>query len=136
MKYLAQGPGHSFFFTDNGAMLAVERGTSGVALHLRFHGAAPGTVVTGRQRTRERVSYIHARRPDPRQAGLPAYREVVYRNVWPGIDVAFTATGGTLKYRFHVAAGAIPADIRLSYQAQRRSRWRAAACGCEPASEH
>ncbi|MGH2979620.1 MAG: SBBP repeat-containing protein [Solirubrobacterales bacterium] len=116
VRYLTRGPGHSLFFTDDGVVLALERGTRGVALDLRLNGAGPHTEVTARERTRERVSYIHASRPDPRQAGLPAYREVVYRDVWPGIDAAFTAAGGTLKYEFRVAAGADPADIRLSYE--------------------
>jgi hypothetical protein len=114
VRYLAQGPGHSFFFTDDRAVLALERGARGVALDMRFVGAGPATVVA-RERTREQVSYINTGRPDPRQAGLPSYREVVYRDVWPGIDAAFTAAGGTLKYEFRIAAGADPADIRLSY---------------------
>jgi hypothetical protein len=116
VRFLAQGPGHAFFFADERVVFALERGTRGVALDLRFHGARRHITPTARGRTGERVSYIHGRRPDPGLAGLPAYREVVYPNVWPGIDAVFTATAGTLKYRFHVAPGADPTDILLSYK--------------------
>ena len=113
---MAQGAGYAFFFTRDRAVLALERDDRGVALELRFRGASPQTVVTGRDRARERVSYLHGARVDETQTDLPTYRQVAYRDVWPNIDAVFTASGGTLKYEFHVGAGADPADIRLAYE--------------------
>ena len=35
-----------------------------------------------------------------RQADIPAYNALVYRDLWPGVDMAFRGAGGKLKYEF------------------------------------
>jgi CARDB/Beta-propeller repeat len=52
----------------------------------------------------------------PEQSGLKTYRSVVYPELWPGIDLVYTGTGGQLKYTFHVKPGADPDQIRLAYR--------------------
>lgn len=41
------------------------------------------------------------------------YEEIVYKELWPGIDLTFRAKGSQLKYEFAVAPGADPSAIRL-----------------------
>jgi|GEM_PF-1442642 len=48
--------------------------------------------------------------------GLPIHGRVVYRAVWPGIDVAFDGTDRRLKHTFTVAPGADPAAIALAWR--------------------
>jgi len=50
------------------------------------------------------------------QAGLPTYAEVVYREVWPGIDLSVAGTAGRMEYTFTVAPGADPRRIRMRYR--------------------
>lgn len=46
-----------------------------------------------------------------------AYRQVLYRNIYPGVDATIEGKGGRgIKYSFQVAAGANPQDIRLRWQ--------------------
>jgi hypothetical protein len=52
---------------------------------------------------------------DHRYANLPTYSEVRYRDVWPGIDLAFRSQGGKLKYEFLVDPGADPSRIHMTY---------------------
>ncbi len=40
---------------------------------------------------------------------------MVYRDLWPGIDLRLRGQSGVLKYEFHVDPGASPSDIRLAY---------------------
>jgi hypothetical protein len=40
---------------------------------------------------------------------------VVYRNLWPGIDLQVRRPAGVMKYQFRVRPGGDPADIRLAY---------------------
>lgn len=47
--------------------------------------------------------------------GLQSYGEITYENLWPGIDLVYRATVGTLKYEFRVKPGADPRQIRLGY---------------------
>jgi len=50
------------------------------------------------------------------QTGLPTYGRVVYRDLWPGIDLAYAGTASQLKYTFLVKPGADPEQIRLAYR--------------------
>ncbi len=47
--------------------------------------------------------------------GVHSYREVLYRNVYPNIDLRVYFSGQGLKYDFLVWPGGNPADIRLKY---------------------
>ncbi|MHA2021061.1 MAG: DUF7948 domain-containing protein, partial [Candidatus Thorarchaeota archaeon] len=45
--------------------------------------------------------------------GIRGYSEIIYEDLWPGIDLHYHATVDGVKYEFHVAAGGDPADIRV-----------------------
>jgi hypothetical protein len=47
---------------------------------------------------------------------VPTYGSVVYRNLYPGIDLRYKGTEGVLKREFVVAPRADPAAIRLHYE--------------------
>lgn len=47
--------------------------------------------------------------------GAPLCRSVIYRNVYPGIDVLYGANGRSLKSEFILRPGADPAQIRVQY---------------------
>lgn len=49
------------------------------------------------------------------KSGRPNYGQLIYRELRPGIDMAFRGEGGTLKYEFQIRPGADPDDIRLDY---------------------
>lgn len=50
------------------------------------------------------------------KTALPAFSTIVYRELWPGIDLVYKGTVNELKYAFVVAPGADPAQIRLRYR--------------------
>ena len=47
---------------------------------------------------------------------MPSYAKVLYRELWPGIDLVYAGTGGQLKYTFLVQPGADPSRIRLAWR--------------------
>jgi hypothetical protein len=110
--YSAQAGGASLHFTRDRVAITLEGKDKAHALHLRFLGANPSPTLTGEDRQKGRVNYFTA---NASQTNIPTYGELRYRNLWPGIDLAFRGEGGTLKYEFHVAPGADPSDIRLAY---------------------
>ena len=115
VRYYAQGPHYSFFLTDNQAVLSFLNEPDGeLALALQFRGSNPG-VLEGDERASGEVNYFHGSDPAAWRTSIPRYAGVTYRELWPGVDLRLREQSGTLKYEFHVRAGARPADIRLAY---------------------
>lgn len=85
------------------------------AVKLDFEGARAGAAPEGKDPTGAVVSYFTGPREQWR-TGLPTYAAVVYRDLWPGIDLEISGTARALKYQLVVAPGADPAQIRLTYR--------------------
>ncbi len=85
------------------------------AVKLDFVDANRGVQATGRQRTAAVVSYFKGT-AETRTADLPTFAELVYSDLWPGIDLVYAGAVQGLKYRFVVAPGADPGRIRLAYR--------------------
>lgn len=82
---------------------------------LDFVGATPGVKPFGSDRTGTVISYFQGS-PGDWKSGLPSFSRIVYANLWPGIDLAYSGTMDELKYEFIVHPGADPARIRLAYR--------------------
>ena len=82
---------------------------------LDFLGANADVMPVGEERTGGVVSYFKGK-PADWKAGLPTYSRIVYRGLWPGIDLAYSGTMNRLKYEFIVHPGADPSRVRLAYR--------------------
>jgi hypothetical protein len=82
---------------------------------LDFVGANPEVKPEGREPTPAVISYFKGPREKWR-TGLKTYGSVIYRDLWPGIDLVYTGTVNRLKYSFLVKPGADPGRIRLAYR--------------------
>lgn len=69
----------------------------------------------GRARASTTVSYFTGA-PDEWHTGVPTYAEIVYPDLWDGVDLAYSGTVNRLKHEFVVRPGADPAAIRLAYR--------------------
>jgi hypothetical protein len=115
VRYYAQGNRRAFYLTREEVMLSLEKETRGLALALRFLGSNPGVVVEGEERAPGEVNYLRGKDAAGWQTNLPRYGQIVYRDLWPGVDLRLHDQAGALKYEFRVRPGARPADIRLAY---------------------
>ena len=120
VRYSAQAGGARIHLTPGAVTLALAKGRRGLALRLAFLGASSSAPITGAGRGPGRLSYLIGNDPARWQRNLPTYREVVYRGLWPGVDLAVRGRGGQLKYEFRLAPGADPARIRPAYHGQER----------------
>ena len=66
----------------------------GRALHLRFVGANPNPRIEARGETPGYVSFFRGSDPAGWYTGVRAYREVVYHDLWPGVDLVFRQDDG------------------------------------------
>ena len=125
VRYAAQGAGFSVFLTRREAMLSLQRPGKqrrgrGVALALRFLGSNRNVAIRGERPGPARVNYLLGNDPAKWHTGLRTYERVVYRNLWPGVDMVFAGQNGELKYEFLVRPGARVRDIRLAYRGAKR----------------
>jgi hypothetical protein len=116
IRYYAQGPGYSFFFTNHEVRLALTKGKREQVLDLRFLGARSNASLERGPPLPGRVSYISGRDSSKWHTNLRTFRSLRYRDLWPGIDMIFKGRAGRLSYEFIVRPGADPSDIRLAYQ--------------------
>ena len=132
VRFHAQGAGFAFFLTAQEAVfrfapqssdrttgmttVADHSGAAGAILRLRYVDGNPNVTVTGQDRASGEVNYLLGDDSSSWRRGLPQYRGVVYRDLWPGIDMKLRTDSGALKYEFHVRPGARVSDIRLAYE--------------------
>jgi beta-propeller repeat-containing protein len=121
VRYYAQGSRYGFYLTRRELVLSLVKGSDpsdprGVALALRFLGANPRVALEGEERAPGKVNSLRGSDPARWRTGLPSFARIVYRKLWPGVDMVLRGRGGELKYEFRVRPGARPADIRLAYR--------------------
>ncbi len=61
------------------------------------------------------VSYFKGKKNEWK-TGLQGASKIIYRNLWPGIDLVYHGTVHKMKYEFIVHPGADPSQIKLAYQ--------------------
>ncbi len=84
----------------------------GVVLRYTFLEANDPTV-EGKKRCSWDTNYFIGKDPNRWYTDVPNYREVVYHNVWDGVDVIFRLSNGFLKYDIIISPGADPEEIKI-----------------------
>lgn len=119
VRYSAQSAGKTFYFTSREAVFVFANKAKGLVLRLAFLDGNPQTALAGQKETGTKVHYFIGNDPSRWHTNLPTYGEVVYRNLWPGIDLLFRSESGQLNYEFLLKPGAHVQDIQLAYRGAR-----------------
>jgi len=133
VQYYGQGRGAKVYFTASEILFAFAKPAArhdrtqvltpvalrekdrGTALSLEFLGANPKVRVAGRAEQEGKVNYFVGNNPALWQTDLATYREVAYKDLWPGVEAAFRDEGGSLKYEFRLQAGTRVEAVQLAY---------------------
>jgi hypothetical protein len=115
VRFVARDGAATLLLTDRAAIwqLPAAHGAQRAAVHMRWVGARP-TMPHGEQARHAHVHYVRGARSAWR-LDVPLFARVVYRDVYPGVDLVFHDARGRLEYDFVVAAGADPSAIRLTF---------------------
>jgi hypothetical protein len=81
-----------------------------------FIGANPGVEIRGEGRLPHDNNYFLGNDPELWRTHVPNYSAVVYRDLWPGIDLRYHGNGKGMKYDFIVNPGADLSQIRVRYE--------------------
>jgi hypothetical protein len=137
VRFAARYGGGTFFFTSQGMAMVFLRhkvsspsifdGVRGLlmerqhpraeelALMVRFSGALPSPRLEGLDPLPGTLNYYIGDDPSAWQAGLSTFGSIVYRDLYRGIDLRYSATLERLKYEFFLDPGADVDQIALVY---------------------
>ncbi len=116
-RFAVRTGGLTAWFETGRIRLAGRGGVLAVS-HPSSRPAAPesGGVLPGR------AHFLTGNDPARWTPNAPLYDSVVYRNLYPGIDLRYASDGSRLKSEYFVAPAADPAQIRIRYRGAHRPR--------------
>ncbi len=112
-RYYVQGRDRTLYFTPEGVIFRLA-GAPGHVVALQFANADAAVRLQGIDRAEMTVNYFVGP-PERWRTGLPAYAGVLYRDLWPGIDLIWRGESGRLKQLFRIQPGADAGQIGLVY---------------------
>jgi len=133
VRYEVRSSAGHLFFTPQGVTLALTAAANApvaaqpikpavdaapqtsIAVHLSFDGANPNPILGGADQLPGIANFFIGSDPTQWHTNVPTYAGVVYRNLYPGIDLSYTGHVGVLKGTYTVTPGADPALIRWHY---------------------
>ncbi len=119
-RFVVRGRDRTYFFTDCGVRVLFP-GDRPWAIDASFVGSAANVRAEAGGLTDFSVSVF---RGDEEEwvRGARTYRSIVYRGVWPGVDVRWEAGDGRLKQTFVLAPGVDPSVIAVAYRGATKTR--------------
>jgi len=123
VRYYVKASGQTVYFTQENIVFDLIRSDGAEAddtadrlvFSLEFLGANSQPVIEGSGKDGAVVNYFIGNDPENWHANVPTYRELVYRDIYPNIDLRLYGDGGMLRYDFVVNPGATPEAIVMAY---------------------
>jgi len=125
--YYVKASGQTVYFTEENIVFdlirydqaeaddTADRQAERLVFSLDFLGANSQPAIEGSGKDGAVVNYFIGNDPEKWHANVPTYRELVYRDIYPNIDLRLYGNGGMLRYDFVVNPGATPEAIALAY---------------------
>jgi len=108
------------YLTGDGAVIAVggRASSNEVArstIQVRFAGANPRPALVAQELSEHKTNYLVGDGPSDFRTDIPNFARVLYRQVYPGIDIAFYGKDGGIEYDLILQPGADPDRIELDF---------------------
>jgi len=117
VRFLTRSGRATVFLTGSELVMAVQHAPQSAGrrsvLSMRFVGANGEARAHGLDPLSGGTNYIRGGDPKRSITNVPSYAKVLFRNVYPGIDLLYFGKEGHIEYDFHVAPGADPKRIRM-----------------------
>jgi hypothetical protein len=91
-------------------------GFKAMAFTLKPIGGNKDVEIVPKEKLPGKVNYLLGRDRTKWHTGIPTYREIVYQELYPGIDLKIYGTNNQMEYDFVVSPEADPAAIKMSFQ--------------------
>jgi len=135
VRFQAQSRAGTLFFTDDSIVIArvsapatlgrpaalsddlalAKANATMTVTRLDFVGANANVALVGADTLPGRVNYFIGSNPSGWRTDLPTYGTLVYRELYPGIDLTYQGSSDHIKGTYLIAPGADPTQIRWRY---------------------
>jgi hypothetical protein len=129
VKFLSRGRRHTLFLTSTDAVLVLNKSEQSgngkpegkekvtqTVLRMTLIGANPKPSVAGLEELPGKANYFIGNDPKKWHTNVPTYAKVIYKDVYPGIDLIYYGNQSQLEYDFVVSPGADPKAIKLAFE--------------------
>ncbi len=113
VRYLARTPAYSLLLAPSEAILRLPGANA--PIRMRLAGANPSPRLEALDPLPAVTRYYLGKDPRRWSPDVPRYRRVLYRQVYPGIDLVYYGKGDRLEFDFLVGPGADPRRIQLDF---------------------
>lgn len=118
VRFLSRGPGYTLHLTGREAVLS----RNGASVRLELAGARTAPPAEPLDPLPSVSHYLRGGDPSAWRTGVPHYRKVRFRGVYPGVDLVYYGRDGALEFDFVVAPGGDPDRIRMRVAGARGMR--------------
>jgi Abnormal spindle-like microcephaly-assoc'd, ASPM-SPD-2-Hydin/Beta-propeller repeat len=116
-RFLSRRSSVNVFFLDNGVdLLLPSKAANRHRIGFNFSGSRPDVVPEGRSPLPAVSNYLLGNDPSRWIRGVPNQSQVLYRQIYPGIDLVFHGQGNEMEHDFQVAPGADPSAIGFALE--------------------
>ena len=127
VAYYAKAPGQTVYLTSSGMVFdlvryqetgradVADRQSERLAFRLEFVDANASPLIQGGDKDQAVVNYLIGNDPQKWHTSISTYRDVIYKDVYPGIDLRLYGKDNSLEYEFVVQPGANISDIAMAY---------------------
>jgi hypothetical protein len=116
-RYHVRGSGHNVLFYDNRIEFhRIETTGEMNKIIIEFEGASKSRRLTGQGKLPAVAHFFKGSEPEKWRTNVPIYSSVLYKDLYPGIDMACIGDKGNLESEFYITSGTDYCQIRLHYK--------------------
>jgi len=111
VRFTAKAPGFAAYFTTSEIIVDLRRSV----IRMRYLGSNPAADIDGADLQQGRANFLIGNDSTQWRTDVPLYGRIVYTDLYPGIDMMYSAHQRLLKSEFVVAPGADASRIQIEY---------------------
>ncbi|OHB69328.1 MAG: hypothetical protein A2W23_03740 [Planctomycetes bacterium RBG_16_43_13] len=111
VMFYEKGSGHATFFSKEGVSISLKNDL----VKLTFLNANKSPEIVALNQQSGKVNYFTGNNPSKWKTNIPTFSSVLYKEVYPGIDIKFYGNNSQMEYDIIVQPGADPAKVNFSY---------------------
>ena len=118
--YVSQHGGVKALFSGSDIEFSAQIGGRQSSIRMRLAGARPDVIPAGRYILPSVTNYLLGNEPSQWLRAVPNFSELVYPQIYSGVDLVFHGAGNQMEHDFRIAAGSDPGAVQFQFEGSPR----------------